>query len=168
MSILPTEQGQEMDLLDIKLNVAMAVCYIRMHKITKAIPYINEVLVSTGKEDVEWQQQMINKFREELIASTGENNSTMALKIETRKEAKTYYGSMKKVVHDSLCNPESDLYKIWNNNVVKLLLSKKVIGGMLFSCLAFRLDPRLLAASIGALLLKFGVEVFCEKCRCQK
>jgi hypothetical protein len=155
--------------MDLQLDIAMAVCYIRMHKITKAIPYINEVLANTGKEDGQWQQQMINKFTEELMASTSNDDSPEpAQKMENREVGKTYWESMRKVFHDSLCNRENDLYKIWNNNVVKLLLSKKVIGCMLFSCLAFKLDTRLLAACISALIVKFGVEVFCEKCKSQK
>jgi hypothetical protein len=33
--VLTTDQERGMDILDIQLNLAMAVCYIRMHKIAK-------------------------------------------------------------------------------------------------------------------------------------
>jgi hypothetical protein len=156
--VLSTDQ--ELDAMDRQLNIAMAVCYIRMHKITKAMPYINEVLA--GKKDEEWRRHTINRFREELIASALNDDSSKPV------QKKNYYGSIKKVIHDSLCNPEKDLYKIWNNNLVKLLLSKKVIGSILFSAYVFKLDTRLLAAAVIALIAKIAAEVYCEKCRDQK
>jgi hypothetical protein len=149
-----------------RVKIALAVCYIRMHKITMAMPYINDVLANAGKDAGESRQLMINKFKEELIESTLNNDSSVAE--ENSEVKKTYSISAKKVFHESLCNPESDIYKFWNNNVVQLLLSKKAIGAMLVSCLAFKLDTRLLAASFIALVFKFGVEVFCEKCRSRK
>lgn len=76
----------------------------------------------------------------------------------------TVFESIKKVIYNSLCSRESDIYKAWFNNGMQVILSKGYIGAIVITCLIkFGIDIKLLAAPVIALITKFGIEVFCEK-----
>lgn len=87
-------------------------------------------------------------------------------KEKNSKVGKTVFDSIKKVLYNSLCSPESEIYKTWFNNGMKVFLSKECIGAAVISCLVkLEIGIQLLAAPLIALIMKFGIEVFCEKCR---
>lgn len=76
----------------------------------------------------------------------------------------TVFESVKRVVYNSLCNPESEIYKTWFNNGMQMVLSKGYIRSAVVSCLAnIGFGLSMLASSIIALIMKFGIEVYCTK-----
>lgn len=76
----------------------------------------------------------------------------------------TVSASIKKVLYNSLCSPESDIYQAWFTNGLKVLLSKEYISATVATCLLkFGIGMPLLIASVIALITKFGIEVYCEK-----
>jgi hypothetical protein len=87
-------------------------------------------------------------------------------KIKDAEVGKTVFQSVKRVVYNSLCSPDSDIYKAWFNNGMQLVLSKGYIAGAVLTCLTnLGIGIRLIAASIIALIVKFGIEVYCDKYR---
>lgn len=85
-------------------------------------------------------------------------------KIKDAEVGLTVFQSVKRVVYNSLCSPDSDIYKTWFNNGMQLVLSKGYIRTAVISCLIhLGIGIKLIAASIIALIIKFGIEVYCEK-----
>lgn len=85
-------------------------------------------------------------------------------KIKDSEVGLTVFQSVKRVVYNSLCNPENEIYKVWYNNGMHLVLSKGWIRTAVISCLVnLGIGAPLIAASIIALIIKFGIGVYCEK-----
>lgn len=76
----------------------------------------------------------------------------------------TVFESVKRVIYNSLCNPESEIYKTWYNNGMQMVLSKGYIKTAVVSCLAnIGFGITMIASSLVALVMKFGIEVYCTK-----
>lgn len=85
-------------------------------------------------------------------------------KIKDKEVGLTVFESVKRVIYNSLCNPESDIYKSWFNNGMEMVLSKGYIKSAVVSCLVnIGLGISMIAASVIALITKFGIEVYCTK-----
>lgn len=85
-------------------------------------------------------------------------------KIKDAEVGITVFQSVKRVVYNSLCNPNSEIYKAWFNNGMHLVLSKGYIRTAIISCLVnLGIGVKMIAASIIALVMKFGIEVYCAK-----
>ncbi len=85
-------------------------------------------------------------------------------KIKDKEVGITVFESIKRVIYNSLCNPESEIYKTWFNNGMQMVLSKGYIKSSIVSCLVnIGFGVTMIAASIVALVTKFGIEVYCEK-----
>lgn len=85
-------------------------------------------------------------------------------KIKDAEIGITVFQSIKRVVYNSLCNPQSDIYKAWFNNGAGMVLSKGYIRTAVLTCLvSLGIGIKLIAASIIALIMKFGIEVYCTK-----
>lgn len=85
-------------------------------------------------------------------------------KIKDAEVGLTVFQSVKRVIYDSLCSPDSDIYKTWFNNGMQLVLSKGYIRTAVISCLVnLGIGVKMIAASIIALILKAGIEVYCKK-----
>lgn len=85
-------------------------------------------------------------------------------KIKNKEVGITVFESIKRVVYNSLCNPKSEIYKTWFKNGMGLVLSKGFIRSAVISVLAnLGIGLKMIAASIIALITKFGIEVFCTK-----
>jgi hypothetical protein len=83
---------------------------------------------------------------------------------EPKEVGRTVFKSVKRVIYRSLCDPNSDIYKTWYNNGMQMVLNKKFIHTAVITTLAtFGIGIKLLAASIVALIIKFGIEVYCDK-----
>jgi hypothetical protein len=85
-------------------------------------------------------------------------------KIKNKEVGLTVFESVKRVIYNSLCNPESDIYKAWFNNGMEMVLSKGYIKSAVVSCLVnIGFGITMIASSIVALITKFGIEVYCTK-----
>ena len=85
-------------------------------------------------------------------------------RIKDTEVGKTVFQSVKRVVYNSLCNPNSDIYKVWFDNGMQVVLSKGYIRTTVISCLInLGIGIKMIAASIIALVIKFGIEVYCER-----
>lgn len=78
----------------------------------------------------------------------------------------TVFQSLKRVLYRSLCHKDSEIYRAWFNNGMHFVLSKGYISSAVLSTLAnLGIGVKMIAASIIALIMKFGIEVYCEKFR---
>lgn len=85
-------------------------------------------------------------------------------KIKDAEVGLTVFQSVKRVIYKSLCSPESEIYKTWFNNGMQMVLSKGYIKSAVISCLiSLGIGIQMIAVSIIALIMKFGIEVYCEK-----
>ncbi|MDR2040357.1 MAG: hypothetical protein LBQ60_20775 [Bacteroidales bacterium] len=76
----------------------------------------------------------------------------------------TVFQSIKRVLYNSLCNPESEIYQVWFNNGMQLILSKGYIKTAVLSCLiGLGIGIKMIAVSIIALIMKLGIEVYCDR-----
>lgn len=83
-------------------------------------------------------------------------------KVEDEQVGRTVFDSIKRVIFNSLCNPESEIYKAWYTNGMQFVLSKKYILTSVLSCLSeIGFGVTMIASSIVALIMKFGIEVYC-------
>ncbi len=70
--------------------------------------------------------------------------------------------AIKRVVWKSLCDPDNEIYKAWSQGL-SIVHDKKYISGAIVCTLAnWKIGTSLMAASICALAIRFGVGVFCE------
>ena len=85
-------------------------------------------------------------------------------KIKDAEVGLTVFQSVKRVLHNSLCNPDSDIYQAWFKSGLQLVLSKGYIRSAVVSCLVnLGIGAKMIAASIIALITKFGIEIYCER-----
>lgn len=85
-------------------------------------------------------------------------------KIKDKEVGLTVFQSVKRVIYNSLCDKESEIYKIWYTNGMEIILSKGYISSAVLNCFNnIGIGMKLLSASIVALILKFGLEVYCIK-----
>ncbi|HBK3302204.1 hypothetical protein I5679_17245 [Citrobacter koseri] len=80
-------------------------------------------------------------------------------KVELGKRTNT---ALKRVAWRALCSPESDIYKAWTQGLSVVYDKKYIAGAIVSSFNSFSISITMLAASIAALAIKFGAEVFCE------
>jgi len=67
-------------------------------------------------------------------------------------------------MYRSLCDPTSEIYKVWFNKGFGFVLNKFYIGSAITSVLAdLGIGMKAVAIPIVALLIKFGIEVYCER-----
>lgn len=85
-------------------------------------------------------------------------------KIKDEEVGHTVFNSVKRILYNSLCNSESEIYQAWFNNGLQYVLNKKYIYSAVTACLIhLGIGIKMIAASIIALIMKFGIEVYCDK-----
>jgi hypothetical protein len=84
--------------------------------------------------------------------------------IDKEKVGKTLFSSVRRTIYKSICNPESDIYKVWYNEGFKLVLNKYYLGTAISSVfINLGIGIKSIAIFVAALIIKFGLEVYCEK-----
>lgn len=85
-------------------------------------------------------------------------------KIKDKEVGQTVFESVKRVVYNSLCNPKSEIYKAWFTNGMQFVLNKGYIKSAVITCLAdLGIGIKMIVPSIIALIMKFGIEVYCDR-----
>jgi hypothetical protein len=84
--------------------------------------------------------------------------------VENKKVGKTLFSSAKRVMYKSLCDPNSDIYKAWFNQGMGIVLNKTfIVTAITQAFLNIGIGVKAIIIPIAALVLKFGIEVYCEK-----
>lgn len=83
-----------------------------------------------------------------------------------KDQGKTFFQSLKLVVWKSLCDPKSDIYQAWFTNGISNFFSKKYYAVVVSTALVdLGLAAKAIAVPATALLMKLGIEVYCERYR---
>jgi len=73
------------------------------------------------------------------------------------------FSSLKHVVWKSLCDPESSVYKLWFTSGMTVVFDKKYLTTAIATTLAgYKVGAYGMVVYFGALVLKMGLEVFCD------
>ncbi len=84
-------------------------------------------------------------------------------KIKDRELGKTVFQSVKRVIYNSICNPESEVYKAWYTNGAAMVLSKGYLRATVLAGLSkIGIGITMFSAYVIALVIKVGLEVFCD------
>lgn len=79
------------------------------------------------------------------------------------KLGKKVFASLKRVIWKSLCDPESEVYQLWYSDGVKAVLDKKYLTASVVAVFSgYRIGIYALAVHATAIVLKTGLEVFCD------
>jgi len=83
---------------------------------------------------------------------------------DRQEVGRTLLSSAKRVIWKALCDPTSEVYKMWFNSGMMLVLDKKVLTASIVAALAgMRVGTYALAVAATAVVLKTGLEVFCDR-----
>jgi len=83
--------------------------------------------------------------------------------IKNESAGKTVFSSFKRVIHNSICDPKSEVYKAWYTNGVGAVLDKKYITGAVIAVFAqLSIGIYAIVVSVVALILRFGLDVYCD------
>lgn len=84
--------------------------------------------------------------------------------VEDQKLGSTVFSAIKRVLYRSLCDTDSELYQAWFRGGMMVVLDKKYFPAAVAAALvSIGASARALAVSATALLIKFGIEVYCER-----
>lgn len=79
---------------------------------------------------------------------------------------RTIMSAAKRVAWRSVCDPESEVYKMWFTHGMMAVLDRKLMAIAIAAALSgMRIGAYALAVSVTAVILKMGLEVFCELSR---
>lgn len=82
---------------------------------------------------------------------------------ETKQELGRRASSvLKRIAWRSICSPDSEIYKAWNQGLSVVYDKKYIAGAIVAAFNSWNITITMLAASAAALAIKFGAEVFCE------
>jgi hypothetical protein len=84
--------------------------------------------------------------------------------MEKAELGRTAFRSFKRVLWNSLCDPESDIYKAWFSSGLNFVLERRYLGAAIATALLhLGVGIKALAVSATALVMKFGIEVYCDR-----
>ncbi len=87
---------------------------------------------------------------------------------ESRRKKKevgrTVFGAAKRAVWRALCDPTSDTYKMWFEHGLMVALDKRIVGAAVVAALSgLGMGTYAIAIPVTAILIKLGVDIFCER-----
>jgi hypothetical protein len=82
------------------------------------------------------------------------------------EQGKNFFASLKLIIWKAICDPQSEIYKAWYTNGISQVLSKKYYAFIVTSALVdLGFAVKAIAVSVTAILMKLGLEVYCERYR---
>lgn len=125
-----------------------------------------EILTEMGKAVPNNSLSLLDEIREtyQLRLPASDRRCLPAPLTEKSKEelGKRASSALKRVAWRALCNPDSEIYKAWNQGL-SVVYDKKYIATAIVTTLgSYSITATMIAASAVALAFKFGAEVFCE------
>jgi hypothetical protein len=83
---------------------------------------------------------------------------------ERAQLGRSTFASFKRVLWRSLCDPESEIYKAWCTNGLMWVVDRKFLAVAVSTALLdLGIGIKALAVSATALLIKFGLDVYCDR-----
>ena len=85
-------------------------------------------------------------------------------RIKDEQVGRTVFSSVKRMLWRSLCDPSSEIYQTWFHKGMGIVLNRFYIGSAVTSVLAdLGIGLKAIAVPIIALIIKFGIEVYCDR-----
>lgn len=86
------------------------------------------------------------------------------LKANKKQAGRSLIDSVKRVLWKSLCDENSAVYKMWFEHGMMYVLDKKYLtAAIVATMMQMKLGYFALAASVAAIIMKIGIEVFCDR-----
>ncbi|HEV3076741.1 MAG TPA: hypothetical protein VHB47_20130 [Thermoanaerobaculia bacterium] len=86
--------------------------------------------------------------------------------VERSELGRTFFESTKLVLWRSICDRSSEIYKAWFSEGFTVVLNKKYFAIAISTMLVdLGIGIKALAVSLAAIVMKLGLEVYCETCR---
>lgn len=105
----------------------------------------------------EFSRQQLPPSEQRLLPSPRERR-------DQKEVGRTLISSARRVVWRSLCDPTSDVYKMWFESGMRAVLDKRLLTASVIAALSgMRIGMYGLAVSLTAVILKGGLEVFCDR-----
>jgi hypothetical protein len=83
--------------------------------------------------------------------------------IKNEEVGKTVFTSFKRTIYNSICDQNSQVYKMWNEKVVGAVLnSKYIIGAVAAALSSISIGFHALIITAAALVIRFGLDIYCE------
>jgi hypothetical protein len=77
---------------------------------------------------------------------------------------RTVFSSVKTVLYRSLCDPKCDVHQAWTKEGLGAVLNKKYIGAAVAAaCVNLGIGLKAIAVPVAALILRFGIDVYCDR-----
>jgi len=84
--------------------------------------------------------------------------------VEPNRVGPTFFNSIKRTFYRTLCDPNSDLYKSWFKAGFGAVLNRTYVAAAITAAFVSKgIAIKALAVSVVAFVLKFGIEVFCDR-----
>ena len=70
--------------------------------------------------------------------------------------------ALKRVAWKALCSPDSEIYQAWNQGLASVYDMRVIAAAIVAAFNSWSIGIPVLASSVAALAIKFGIDVFCE------
>ncbi len=110
--------------------------------------------------------KQIHEFAKQQLSAQDRKLLNPPTQIASQKiaEGRTIFGAFKRVLYRSLCDSTSDVYKLWFQGGIQAVLDKKYVTAAIvagYTGLGIGFKPLIVSAV--ALVIKLGIEVYCER-----
>lgn len=83
--------------------------------------------------------------------------------IKDEEAGKTIFKSFKRTIYNSICDPKSQVYKMWNEKIIGAIFDiKYLIGAITLTLSKSHIGIKALIVTTAALVIRFGLDVYCE------
>lgn len=156
LTSIASETIESMDLEKIQNDAAILIQ-------TKHEDEILEMLGSNVPEGaLEFVKEVHNESKHLLTYDEKMKLPSPAKFQQKKKLGKRVLAAFQKVIWQSLCDKNSDVYKMWFSNGLQAVLDKKYLtAAIVSSLLGLKIGVYAIAVYLTSLLLKIGIETFC-------
>jgi len=127
----------------------------------------DEILALLGSEvsssTIEFVEE-VNRESQKLLTFKEKRMLPAYVEIkEKRKLGKSVLSAFERILWKSLCDKESEVYKMWFTNGMQAVLDKKYITTAIIAALSgLSIGVYAIAVYATALIIKMGIEAFCD------
>jgi hypothetical protein len=123
-----------------------------------------QIATALPREVIEFVYRVDRASRKQLTMVEVQYLPSPAVIQRKVEQGKSFFASLKLVIWKSLCDPQSEIYKAWYTNGMAHILSKKYYAIIVSAALVdLGFAAKAAAVPVTALLMKMGIEVYCER-----
>lgn len=128
------------------------------------IELYTQIAAALPREVIEFVYRIDQAARKQLSVTEVRYLASPSVMEKRVEQGKSFFDSLKLVIWKALCDPKSEIYKAWYTNGMAQFLSKKYYAFVVASALIdLGFAAKAVAVPTTALLMKLGLEVYCER-----